>query len=243
MEQTDIVVNLAGENLGSFPWSNDRLRRIRSSRVEAGQAILAAIQSSAHKPQVLFQASGIGYYGVDLDREMTEASPPGKDVLAQICVDWEASTQPVENLGVRRLVTRTALVLDKNEGVLPIMALPFKLFMGGPVGNGKQWVPWIHRIDEIGAMAALIADDTAQGAFNLVAPGIVRNAPFGRALARALHRPYWIPAPGFLLRWVLGRMSILVLDGQKGVPHRLNELGYSFRFPEIQAALDDVYML
>ncbi|MDD5370235.1 MAG: TIGR01777 family oxidoreductase [Anaerolineaceae bacterium] len=243
IEDTDIVVNLAGENLGSFPWSDDRVRRIRSSRVEAGQALVAAIHSAAHRPQMLLQASGIGYYGIDLEREMTESSPPGQDVLAQICVAWEASTQPVEELGVRRVVTRTALVLDSQEGVLPRMALPFKLFIGGPLGNGNQWVPWIHRMDEVGAMAALIANYTAQGSFNLVAPGIVRNTQFGRALARVLHRPYWLPAPGFFLRWVLGRMSILVLDGQKAIPQRLNQFGYAFHFPEIQTALADVYML
>lgn len=241
MDQVDIVVNLAGENLGNYPWSDERIQRIRSSRVNAGQALVQAIQAASHRPSVFLQASGIGYYGVLDDEEKTEDSLPGIDLLARICVDWENSSKDVENFGVRRVITRSAMVLDAREGVLPKIALPFNLFIGGPLGGGKQWVPWIHVQDELAAMRFLIDRETASGPFNLIAPIPVRNNQFGRVLAGVLHRPYWIPAPAFLLKLVLNRMATLVLDGQRAFPERLKQAGYHFLYPDLQEALINVY--
>jgi uncharacterized protein (TIGR01777 family) len=241
MDQMDIVINLAGENLGNYPWSEERIQLIRSSRVNAGQALVQAIHAASHRPRLFLQASGIGYYGVLGDDEKTEASLPGIDLLARICVDWENSSKEVENFGVRRVITRSAMVLDAHEGVLPKIALPFKLFIGGPLGNGKQWVPWIHVQDEVAAMRFLIERESASGVYNLIAPDPVRNNQFGRILAGVLHRPYWLPAPAFLLKLVLGRMATLVLDGQRAVPERLLQAGYNFFFPYLQAALTNVY--
>lgn len=240
IETTDALVNLAGENIGASRWSLERKARIHDSRVRAGQAITAAVQQASHRPAVLVQSSAVGYYGVGDDRALDEDSPAGTDWLSSICLDWEASTQPVEALGVRRAIIRTGLVLSAQEGVLPRMLLPFRLFVGGPVGSGRQWLSWIALADMIGAVQFLFENDDCQGEFNLTAPQPVTNAQFGKTLARVMRRPYWMPAPAFALQLAFGEMSTLVLDGQRVLPKNLLERGYSFRFSELQPALEAI---
>lgn len=234
------VVNLAGEGIGTGRWTAAKKRRIRESRVEAGRAVLAAIRQAAEKPRVLLQGSAVGYYGRSGDAIATESHPPGEDFLAQVCVDWEASTAEVETLGVRRAVLRSGVVLSKEGGALPRMALPFRLMAGGPLGNGRQWLPWIHIADEVGAIRFLLERDDARGPFNLTAPRPLTNRHFSRVLGKALHRPSLMPAPGFALRLVLGEMADMLLYGQRAVPHRLLEHGYVFRHPEALGALRDL---
>ncbi len=236
----DAVVNLAGENIGGGLWTAARKRRILESRLNAGRAIVQAVDQVAHKPRVLVQASGAGYYGPHGDEVLTERDLPGRDWLSQLAVAWEAGTQPVEEMGVRRVVIRTAGVLDRNEGFLPRMLIPFRLFVGGPLGGGQQWLPWIHLADEVRAIRFLIDEPEARGAFNLTAPTSVRNVEFARTLGRVLRRPSVVPTPAFLLRLVLGELSSLLLTGQRVAPHRLIESGFAFRFPDLEPALRDV---
>src|SRR6185295_10369130 len=194
------IVHLAGESIAGGRWTTARKRRIRDSRVESGKAVLAAIRQAAEKPRVLLQGSAVGIYGPCGDEVATESHPPGKDFLAQVCVEWEGSTAEVEPLGVRRVLLRTGIVLSDAGGALPRMALPFRLMAGGPLGSGRQWFPWIHLADEVGAIRFLLERDDARGPFNLTAPQPLTNRDFSRLLGRALHRPSLAPAPGFALR-------------------------------------------
>ena len=242
VEEVDAVVNLAGENIGSSPWSPERRRRILDSRLNAGTALTDAIRAAERKPRALLQASAVGVYGPLKEELATESSPLGTDFLASVARRWEESTRAVEDLGVRRLVTRTAIVLSRGQGsILANFELPVRLFAGGPLGSGKQWLPWVHIADEIGAMRFLLTNEAARGVYNLCAPDVVRQGEFSRRLAQKLGRPYWLPAPAFAIRAALGSMSTLVLDGQHQVPQRLIEAGYAFQFPTLDAALADLY--
>ncbi len=235
------IINLAGENLSSWPWSESRKQRFRDSRVNAGNAVVEAVSQARQKPGVVIQASGINYYGVQDQGIATEEDPPGDDFLSKLCIEWEASTAPVEAEGVRRVVTRSGLVLSTQGGALPLMALPFRLFVGGPVGGGKQWISWIHLEDEVRAIRFLLDRQEASGVFNLTAPVAVTNAQFSRALGRAMSRPALIPVPAFALRLALGEMAIIVLEGKRVEPRRLQALGFDFRFEQADEALKDLY--
>jgi hypothetical protein len=218
------VVHLAGEGIATGRWTEARKRRIRESRVESSRAVVEAV----------------GYYGPRGEEDVAEDHPPGADFLARTCVEWEAAGAPVEALGVRRPLLRTGVVLARDGGALPKMLLPFRLFAGGPVGSGRQWMPWIHLADEVGAIRFLLDHPTATGPFNLASPNPVTNREFSRALGRVLRRPSFLPAPAFALRLALGEMADVVLTGQRAVPRRLEGLGYLFRFPTAEAALKDL---
>lgn len=234
------ILHLAGDSIASGRWSDAKKRRIRESRVDSGKAVLAAIRQASEKPRVLLQGSAVGYYGPCGDEVVTESHPPGHDFLADVCVEWEASTAEAESMGVRRALLRTGIVLSGKGGALPKMALPFKLMAGGPMGSGRQWVPWIHIADEVGAIRFLLEREDARGPFNLTAPRPLTNRDFSRALGKALHRPAFAPAPGIALKLVLGEMADMLLQGQRAVPHRLMEMGYAFRHPDPLAALRDL---
>lgn len=231
------IVNLAGENIGESRWSEERKRRILESRLNAGAAVVEAVKAAGTKPRVVIQSSAVGYYGPRGDEVVTEETPPGDDFLANVCKQWEASTAAVETMGVRRAVIRTGVVLSTEAGALPRLLLPFRLFAGGRLGSGRQWWPWIHIADEVRAIRFLIETETAQGPFNLCAPNPLTNAEFGRVLGRVMGRPAVLPAPAFAIRLVFGEMATVVLDGQRVVPHRLQEMGFDFLFPEAEAAL------
>lgn len=234
------IVNLAGENLAGGRWTAERKQRIRRSRLDAGQAVVEAVRAAARKPAVVVQASGIGYYGPRGDEEVTEDFPPGSDFLGRLAVEWEASTAPVEALGVRRVVIRTGVVLSREGGALPRLALPFRFFLGGPLGSGRQWTPWISIADQVGAIRFLVEHEEARGPYNLAAPHPVTNRELARALGRALRRPAYLPVPAFALRLLLGEMSAVLLTGQRAVPKRLLEAGFTFRFPRLEDALSDL---
>ena len=245
VNEVDAVVNLAGENLagqGPLParWTNSRKQLIRQSRLDAGQALVEAIVSATNPPQVLVQASGIGYYGTSEDEPIDEDAPVGTDFLGKLAVDWEASTKAVEDKGVRRVIIRTGAVLSINGGALPKLLLPYRLFVGGPLGSGRQFMPWIHIADEVNAIRFLIDQALAQGAFNLCAPNPVTNREFGRVLGRVLNRPSLLPVPAFSMRALFGEVADVVLEGQRAYPKRLHSFGYAFRFPELEPALHDL---
>ncbi len=242
----DAIVNLAGENpagRGFLPsrWTPERRRAIRESRVHAGRAVVQAVERAALKPDVVVQASGTGYYGPRGHEEVTEETPPGNDFLARIARDdWEPSTAPVEAMGVRRVIVRTGIVLSASGGALPRMTLPFRLFLGGPLGNGRQGIPWIHIADEVAVIRFAIQNGAVHGPLNAVAPHPLTNAEFSRALGRVMGRPAFIPIPALGLRLLFGDVASLLLQGQMAIPRRLLEMGFTFRFPEAEAALGDV---
>jgi len=245
VDGADAVVNLAGESIAGGRWTAARKQRIRASRVHAGQAVVEAIAAAVEKPRVVVQSSAVGYYGgmAERGRDLPESAPPGGDFLAGVCRDWEAATSPVEALGVRRVVTRTGVVLAREGGALPRVVLPFKLLVGGPVGTGRQPLPWVHLADVVGAMRFLIDRDDAAGPFNLCAPDPPSNAEFGRAVGRVLGRPAFMPAPAPAMRLLFGEMASVLLEGQRTVPERLIEAGYRFRFPALEPALRDLLNL
>jgi uncharacterized protein (TIGR01777 family) len=236
----DAVVNLVGERLTKWPRSKKQKSRFWNSRVEGGHALVEAIQKAATPPKVFIQASGVNFYGPRDLVPISESEAPGNDFLADLCKAWEASTLPVEKLGARRVIIRSAIVLSGREGILPVMMLPARLFVGGPLGSGRQGLAWIHLEDEIAAIRFLLENQSARGAFNLTSPIPISSAEFLRVVAKKLHRPYWLPVPAFMLRLVLGGMSTLVLDGAYLLPRRLQELGFGFRYGTVEAALSNL---
>lgn len=235
------IVNLAGSNLSSGRWTESRKREILESRILAGQAVVEAVQKAAQKPGMIVQASAVGYYGPHGDEEVTEKTPPGNDFQADVCKQWEASTEAVEKLGVRRVMIRSGVVLSRKGGALPRQALPFRLFVGGPVGFGRQYYPWIHIDDEVAAIRFLIEDQKNSGPYNLSAPNPLTNRGFGRVLAQVLKRPFWMPVPEFALKILFGEMSVILLKGQRELPKKLLKYGFRFRFREAKEALQDLY--
>jgi len=240
VDGADAVVNLAGAGLADNRWTPARKALIRDSRLDAGRAIVQAVQKAEQKPEVVIQSSAVGYYGPRDNSVITEGAGSGADFLAKLCVDWEASTASVETMGARRAILRTGVVLSTNGGALPRMALPFKFFIGGPIGSGKQWVSWIHQADEVAAIRFLLENKAAAGRFNLVAPNPVTNTDFSRAIGKAMGRPAVMPTPAFALKLAFGEMSTVLLTGQRVVPQRLQELGFTFQFSEAEETLKDL---
>jgi uncharacterized protein len=236
----DAVVNLTGFGLEHWPWTQKQKQKFVDSRVLPGLALAAAIQAAAVRPRVFLQVSGINRYGLRGEGLADESTPPAGDFLAQLTVEWEDATKSIEELGVRRVVVRNAVVLARNDGLFPLMALAPRLFFGGKFGDGQQSMPWIHIVDQTKAMRFLLENENAHGPFNLISSEPVSNAEFMRAVTKALHRPYWFHVPGFLLRLVLGEMSVLLTEGRYSQPKRLIELGFPFQFGRLENALEDL---
>jgi uncharacterized protein len=235
------VYNLAGANIGEALWSAARKELLLASRLRAGAALTQAIQGSSVPPQVLIQASAVGIYGASGDLPITENQPPGSGFLAEIAQAWENSTAGVAARGVRRVIVRTGVVLSRQGGALPKLAMPFWFGVGGPLGSGRQFVPWIHIMDEVRALRFVAESPDADGVYNLCSPNPVTNSELAHTLGRVLRRPALIPAPAFALRLLLGEMSTIVLDGQRQLPARLLEEGFPFLFPDLDAALRELY--
>jgi len=241
------IINLAGETTGGSwviplpgTWSAERKRRIIDSRREVGQAVVQAVTAAAVKPRVVVQMSGTDYYPPG-QQVMTEDSPRGQHFLAEVVADyWEPSTAPVEALGVRRVIARTAPLLNLENGPLPASVLQFKLFAGGRLGSGRQWFTWVHADDAVRALRFLADTEAACGAYNVVAPNPVTNAEYSRILGRVMRRPSILPVPEFALKLLLGEVSTLVLDGRPVSAAKLQDLGFTYRFPTLEGALHDV---
>lgn len=238
-EGADAIVNLAGENLSAGRWTAKRKRVIVESRINAGTAVAQAVQQAADKPRALIQSSAVGYYGPSDGRWIGEETAAAHDFMGRVCQDWEASTETVEALGVRRVVVRSGVVLSTKGGALPRMLLPFKFFAGGPLGSGQQWLSWVHLEDEVRALRFLIENQEARGAFNISAQPLT-NRQFASAIGKVMHRPAFIPVPAFIIRLIFGEMSTVVLDGQRVSAKRLTEHGFEFRYPEAEMALRDL---
>lgn len=244
----DAVINLAGESIAgenlsailTQRWNAASKQRIQQSRVDAGNALVAAIEASPKKPEVFIQASAVGYYGACGDDEINESFDAGDDFLAETCRLWEDSTAKLDEIGVRRAVIRTGLVLDGKAGILPIMLLPFRLFAGGKLGSGKQFVPWIHLEDEVNAIRFLLTNEKARRAYNLAAPHPLTQQELAQVVGRLLHRPSFVTTPKFILKLALGEKSTLVLDGQNAIPENLLLEGFEFKFENFELALKDL---
>lgn len=239
------IVNLAGASIagdGFLPskWTDERKKLIKKSRVNAGKAVVDAVAQATIKPGVVIQASAVGYYGTHGTEEITEDYAPGTDYLADVCKAWEDSTAAVDEMGVRRCIIRTGLVLSFKGGALPRQALPFRMFAGGPIGSGKQMLPWIHIDDEVRAIRFLIENDDAKGAYNLSSPNVLNNAKFSKALGRALSRPSFVPVPGFVFEMMFGEVAMLLTEGQNAIPKRLQEAGFEFAYTDAEAAIRDL---
>jgi uncharacterized protein (TIGR01777 family) len=245
VNETQAIVNLSGANIGGegfFPsrLTDERKRRIRESRIMSGKALLEAIETAEKKPAVFVQSSAVGYYGFHGDEKLSEDSPPGDDFFAE-WKEWEKVSAPVEDIGVRRVIIRSGIIFSTGRGsALNRLVLPFKLFAGGPIGDGKQYLSWVHETDEACAIRFLIENNDACGAFNLTAPNPATNAEVGQTIAKVLHRPYYLPAPGFAFKLAFGEVSALVTNGQRVMPERLLEYGFEFQFPNLEPALQDI---
>lgn len=241
VDGTDAVINLAGAGVADALWTAKRKHLIRESRIQAGLAVQSAIEAATKKPSIFLQASAIGYYGQKHDDEIiSEESPSGSDFLAKVCFDWEMSTAPIARMGIRRVVLRTGIVLSNDGGAFPKIILPFKFFAGGPLGDGQQWMPWIHIDDEIRAIQYLLTHEQLSGAYNLSTPNPTRNQQFGQIVGAQMGRPAFFPAPAFAIKTILGEMSTILLDGQRAMPQKLEAAGFIFMYPTAQEALSQL---
>lgn len=237
LADVDAVVNLAGESIAGGRWTPARKLALIRSRVDSTRALVAAIASSPRQPRVLVNASAVGYYGLRPSGDCAEDAPQGADFLAALCGQWEREAAAAEKRGTRVVRVRSGLVLGRGGGALEKMRLPFKLGVGGPLGDGTQPFPWIHLDDEVGAVLFALDHQELSGPVNLVAPQPASNAEFTAALGRAFHRPAVLRAPAFALRLALGELAEALLGGQRAVPRRLQEAGYRFKHPALDEAL------
>jgi uncharacterized protein (TIGR01777 family) len=240
IDGADGVVNLAGEGIAEKRWTERQKELIRSSRIDSTRALVQAIAKAKGKPKFLINASAVGYYGSRGDETLTEESAPGKDYLAQVCVAWEEEARKARDYGVRVVLVRTGIVLAKGKGALAKMVTPFKFFVGGRLGSGKQWMPWIHIDDEIGLILFLIENANAQGSFNATSPNPVTMEEFCKVLGKVLNRPSWASVPASALTLLLGEMADMVLTGQRALPKGAEKLGYNFKHPTITKALESL---
>ena len=236
----DAVINLAGESIAAKRWSAAQKQKLRDSRLLATRSLTTAIRRAARTPAAFISGSAVGYYGDRGEETLTETSPPGHDFLAELAKQWEAAATDVEQV-TRVALIRTGIVLDREGGALPKMLPPFKMFVGGPLGSGTQYMPWIHKDDWVRLVSWTLTHEGARGPLNATSPAPVTNAEFSKALGRVMKRPSLLPAPAFALRIALGEMAdALLLSGQRALPVRATDLGFSFRYANIDEALASV---
>ncbi len=240
LPEFDAVINLAGENIGAGWWTAAKKRRILESRLQATQALIDGMQQTGARPAVYVNASAIGYYGSRGDDVIDETSPGGNDFLAQVCREWETAAEKADAWAQRRCIVRIGMVLGRDGGALPQMVMPFKLFVGGKIGSGRQWMSWIHIHDLARAFAFILQTAGARGVVNATAPNPVTNAEWTQTLARVLHRPALFPVPAAVLKLGLGEKSVLALQSQRVLPKALLSLGFRFQFPTLEEALADL---
>ncbi len=237
VDGTGAVINLAGEPIVGKRWSEHQKQILRDSRIQTTRAIVDAIKKASSKPQVLINASAIGYYGPRGEEKLGEGARRGDGFLADVCSDWESEALQACGARVRVVLLRTGVVLDKKGGALAKMLPPFRLGLGGPIGDGRQYMSWIHLEDEIGAILKALEDKSIEGALNLTAPQAVSMKTFSKTLGRVLKRPAVFPVPGFILKTALGEMSEMLLTGQNVYPEKLVKTGYHFKYPSLDTAL------
>jgi len=240
IDGADAVVNLAGENIGEGRWTAERKQRIIGSRLNATNALVQAIAKAKRKPSVMVNSSAIGYYGPHGDEIVTEKDPAGNDFLAQTTKQWEEAAKKVESYGARLIILRNGVVLEKGGGALEKFLTPFRLFVGGTLGSGKQWFSWVHRDDVVGLILFALQNNAAKGALNATAPEPQTMKDFCATLGKVMGRPSWAPVPAFVLKIVLGEMSEMVLNGQRVVPAAAEKAGYKFKYRTSEQALSAI---
>jgi uncharacterized protein (TIGR01777 family) len=234
----DAIVNLAGAGLADERWTTARKAALYQSRIDSTRSLIAGIRHVKHRPTLFVQQSAIGYYGSTGDAVIDESSGPGTDFLAKLCADWEAESLPSVELGCRRLVVRTGLALAPDGGLLDRMLLPFRLFVGGPIGSGRQYMSWIHLHDWVSMVTWAIETADVTGVLNATAPKPVTNKAFSKSLGRAIHRPSLLPSPPFVLRLLFGEMAdAMLLTGQRVMPKKALEMKFGFRYPDVDLAM------
>ena len=241
IDGADAVVNLAGESIAARRWTSQQKQRILDSRLLATRSLTGAIGNASRPPAVFVSGSAVGYYGPLGDEMATEEHAPGADFLADVCRQWEA--EAMRNDHVTRVVCiRTGLVLERDGGALPQMLPPFRIGVGGPVGSGRQYWPWIHRRDWVDLVRWTIQSPQSSGPINATAPNPATNSVFARALGHALHRPALMPAPAFALKLLLGEMAdALLLSGQRAIPAKAERLGFRFTYTQLDEALKAIF--
>jgi uncharacterized protein (TIGR01777 family) len=235
----DVIINLAGASIFA-KWTEEYKRILRESRVSTTRNIVEGVPLDPSKKITLFSTSAVGYYGFCGDEELTEDSPHGEDFLAQMAVEWEGEASKAKGKGARVVITRFGIVLGEKGGALGQMIPLFKKYIGGPIGSGKQWFSWVHIKDLAEAFAFLIKYPEISGPVNVCAPSPVRNKDLAKALGKVLHRPSFMPAPGFMVKLVLGEFGSVILKGQRVIPKRLLESGFAFQYPNIDKALQGI---
>ncbi|MEL7083599.1 MAG: TIGR01777 family oxidoreductase [Cyanobacteria bacterium P01_A01_bin.3] len=236
----DGVVNLVGEPLTESRWNDRQKDEILRSRTRTTSTMVKAIAELETKPSVVVSASAVGYYGPHQDEELDESAAPAGDFLARVCKEWEAAAKPLENLGVRLVQVRIGIVLGPDGGALGKMLGPFQMFVGGPIGSGKQWLSWIHRDDLAGLIMYALTTNSVSGVLNGTAPNPVKMSEFSDTLGQVLARPSWLPVPPIALEIVLGEAAQVVLTGQRVLPKRTLEQGYKFTYPQLEPALREI---
>ncbi|MET1024435.1 MAG: TIGR01777 family oxidoreductase [Pseudoxanthomonas sp.] len=236
----DAVINLAGAPLAGRRWNDDYKQTLRESRLRTTEELMAWMESLTVRPAVLVSGSAIGYYGPSDDTPLAETAPAGGDFSAQLTVDWEAAALPARELGVRTVLLRTGVVLGPGGGALQQLLTPYRMGLGGPIGDGEQWFSWIHLDDIVRLIIWLLGESTVDGPVNGTAPEPLRQKDFATALGRALHRPAIIPTPGFALKAAFGEMGQMLIDGQRVIPARAQGQGFQFLYPDIDSALVQV---
>lgn len=235
------IINLAGENIGAGRWTRKKKQSILQSRLQAGTAVVDAIAKAKNKPQVLLQASGIGIYGDRGDEFLDEIALAGKGFMPDLARQWEQSVNEVEAMGVRLVYLRSGVVLGEGADFIKRILLPFRLFIGGYLGSGTQWISWIYLDDEARAIKFLLERKELKGVFNLSAPNPLTYKVFFKTLGQVMNRPSWFHVPAWILKILLGEMADgLILSGQRAIPKRLLEAGFEFRYPELEPALKDI---
>jgi uncharacterized protein (TIGR01777 family) len=237
----DCIINLAGTSIFSR-WTTETKRLIRESRISTTRNIVDAIDPARGRGVVLFSTSAVGYYGFRGDETLTEESPPGDDFLARVAIEWEKEALRAEEKGARVVITRFGIVLGEKGGALGQMMSIFRKYLGGPLGSGKQWFSWIHMGDLVGAFVFLMAHGEISGPVNLTSPNPIRNEELARVLGKAMHRPSFLPTPGFMLKLLLGEFGSVLLEGQRVIPQKLLDNGYVFIYPEIDGGLQSLIM-
>ena len=240
LEGLDVVVHLAGENVGGLRWTDEKKKAIRDSRVFGTRNVVDAISKLKDKPKTFIASSAIGFYGERGEEEVNETSAAGDNFLASVAKDWEVESRRAEDAGTRTVLLRTGIVLSKDGGALSTMLLPFKLGVGGVVGSGKQWMSWISLDDEVAIINYAIENENIRGAVNAVSPNPVTNQEFTKTLGEVLYRPTFLPLPEFAVSMIFGEMGdALLLASTKVLPKRLIDAGFKFQFPDLKAAIEN----
>ena len=237
----DAVINLAGEPIADKRWTDTQKQVICNSRWDTTSQLAAKIASSDNPPSTFISGSAIGFYGSQEDRIIDEDTSPREEFTHHLCSKWENIAGTASSISTRVVTLRTGVVLSDSGGALDKMALPFKLGVGGTLGTGNQYLAWIHIDDMVNAIAFLLQNETCRGAFNLTAPEPVTNRVFSKQLARALKRPCLFNVPSFVMKMAMGESSDMILKGQRVIPKKLTESGYTFSFPTVDKALNDIY--